>query len=136
MTETIIDEMSPEQLATVVELQRVALDRLLSDQRRLNDRIDMLLQLQEREQVLRQQMQASLDRLAEQRSGAPVPNIAPDNVPAADHVPRLTDRLNRAERRYNSLRTAVVQLVNALERPRPGPNGGHVKVFAPGAPEV
>ena len=70
MSDSIIEDLSPGELGTVVELQRVELNRLLSEQKRLNDRIDLLLQLQEREQVLRQQMQTSLDQLVAQRVGA------------------------------------------------------------------
>ena len=109
MTDGIVDDLSPDQLAVVVELQRVELNRLLTEQKRLNDRVDKLLELQEREQVLRQQMQASLDRLASQRDGPVLPE------PAGD-IPLLTDRLNRAEQRFHALRAAVGQLVIALER--------------------
>ena len=38
-----VSMMLTEQLATVIELQRVELNRLLSEQKRLNDRIDTLL---------------------------------------------------------------------------------------------
>ncbi|MDA0787381.1 MAG: hypothetical protein O3B37_13930 [Proteobacteria bacterium] len=112
MSDTIIEDLSPGELATVVELQRVELKRLLSEQKRLNDRIDLLLQLQEREQVLRQQMQASIERLLDQRSGA----HATSTLPMSDEVPMLSDRLDRAERRFHALRTAVGHLVVALER--------------------
>jgi hypothetical protein len=47
ISDSIIEDLSPGELATVVELQRVELNRLLSEQKRLNDRIDLLLQLQE-----------------------------------------------------------------------------------------
>ena len=40
-------------LEVVVELQKAELDRLLAENKRLHQRIDQLLQLQEREQVLR-----------------------------------------------------------------------------------
>lgn len=112
MSDGIIEDLSPGELATVVELQRVELDRLLSERKRLNDRIDLLLQLQEREQVLRQQMQASLEQLLDQRGGARAPSAL--NMP--DEVPLLSDRLDRAERRFQALRRAVGQLVVALER--------------------
>ena len=68
MSYVSIDGLSNNELVTVVELQRLELNRLLGEQRRLNDRIDKLLHMQEREQVLRQQMQAALERLAEQNS--------------------------------------------------------------------
>jgi len=113
MSDGIIEDLSPGELATVVELQRVELDRLLSEQKRLNQRIDLLLQFQEREQVLRQQMQASLDRLVEQRGVGPRQDTA---LTMPGDVPLLTDRLDRAERRFRALRTAVGQLVVVLER--------------------
>jgi hypothetical protein len=112
MSDSIIEDLSPGELATVVELQRVELNRLLSEHKRLNDRIDLLLQFQEREQVLRQQMQASLDRLVDQRGGAQ----APSTLSMSDDMPLLGDRVDRAERRFHALRTAVGQLVVALER--------------------
>tara|TARA_R110002110_G_scaffold260260_1_gene475912 strand:- start:99989 stop:100348 length:360 start_codon:yes stop_codon:yes gene_type:complete len=112
MGDSIIEGLSPGELATVVELQRVELNRLLSEQKRLNDRIDLLLQLQEREQVLRQQMQTSLDQLVAQRVG---PESA-SAVTTPGEVLLLTDRLDRAERRFRALRTAVGQLVAVLER--------------------
>jgi len=112
MSDSVIQDLSPGELATVVELQRTELNRLLSEQKRLNDRIDLLLQLQEREQVLRQQMQASLERLVDQRGSTP----ATSTLTMPDEVPLLSDRLDRAERRFRALRTAVGQLVVALER--------------------
>lgn len=112
MSDSIIEDLSPGELATIVELQRVELDRLLSEHKRLNERIDTLLQFQEREQVLRQQMQTSLDQLVAQRVGAD----AASPLTTASDVPLLTDRLDRAERRFRALRTAVGQLVAVLER--------------------
>lgn len=120
MSDSIIDDLSPGELATVVELQRVELDRLLSEHKRLNERIDSLLQLQEREQVLRQQMQASLDRLVGQR-GPAEPTTA---LSMPDDVPLLSDRLDRAESRFRALRSAVGQLVVALERQITGQGSG------------
>ena len=116
MTDATIDGLSAGELATVVELQRVELDRLLSDQRRLNDRIDLMLRLQEREQVLRQQMQAALDRLAEGTSiPAPVEQA---------YTLQITDRLQKTERKFSALQSAVGQLVVLIERTqRPKPAG-------------
>lgn len=113
MTDATIDGLTPDELATVVELQRVELDRLLGEQRRLNDRLDQMLRLQEREQVLRQQMQAALDRLADQRSiGSPESGGTMDPTPP----PQLMDRLKRTERRFSALQNAVGLLVDMLER--------------------
>jgi septation ring formation regulator EzrA len=136
MSDGTIDELSSGELAVVVEMQRVELNRLLGEQRRLNDRIDKLLELQEREQVLRQQMQAALDRLAAQR-GADIgeagtqPTIS--GMTAGD-MPLLEDRLDRTERKFSALRDAVAQLVTLLERQKGG--GGSVRVFAPRGPDT
>jgi hypothetical protein len=107
MSDVTIDGLSTNELVTVVELQRVELNRLLAEQRRLNDRIDKMLHMQEREQVLRQQMQVALDRLAEQKS-------LPGQVSAPP--PQLVDRLNRTERKFNALQLAVGQLIDFIER--------------------
>lgn len=112
MSDTIIEDLSPGELSAVVELQKVELTRLLAEQKRLNERIDSLLQFHEREQVLRQQMQVSLDRLVEQRVGAG----SPSELSIPGDVPLLTHRLDRAERRFRALRAAVGQLVAVLER--------------------
>lgn len=134
MSDGTIEDLSSDELAVVVEMQRVELNRLLGEQRRLNDRIDKLLDLQEREQVLRQQMQTALDRLAGQ-PGARVSAVPTDDAgldaPAA--VPLLEDRLERTERRFSALRDAVAQLVTLLERQG---GGGSVQVFAPRGPDA
>lgn len=110
MSDATIDGLSAGELATVVELQRVELNRLLRDQHRLNDRLDQMLRLQEREQVLRQQMQAALDRLAEQRA---IPGSNENRLA----LPRqLADPLHQTERRFGALRTAVGQLVDYIEQ--------------------
>lgn len=111
MSDATIDGLTPGELATVVELQRVELDRLLAEMRRLNDRLDQMLRLQEREQVLRQQMQAALDKLAEQKT---IGQSAGGGH--AGPLPQLTERLDRSERKYNALQQAVVELVNLIER--------------------
>ena len=133
MSDATIDGLTPGELATVVELQRVELDRLLAEQRRLNDRLDQMLRLQEREQVLRQQMQAALDKLAEQKAIGPSGGSA--NTTA---LPQLTERLDRSERKYSSLQKAVMKLVNLIEqkereRARAAPNIGS---FPTGGPVV
>lgn len=93
----------------VIEMQRTELTRLLREQQRLNDRVDQLLQLHEREQVLRQQMQASLDNLSAQRALPP---------PSQDEAPHayLVERVTRAEGKFTALQSAVGLLVAALER--------------------
>ncbi|MBO21947.1 MAG: hypothetical protein CMM26_06190 [Rhodospirillaceae bacterium] len=120
MTNAIIGNMSPDELVMVVELQRVELNRLLAEQKRLNERVDKLLELQEREQVLRQQMQTSLDHLVRQCDGM----AAPEAERFRQDVPLLTDRLNQAERRFHALRAALGQLVMVLERHLTGTSTG------------
>lgn len=93
----------------VIEMQRTELTRLLREQQRLNDRVDQLLQLHEREQVLRQQMQAALDNLSSQRA-LPSPNQS-----EAPHE-HLVERVNRAEGKFTALQSAVGMLVAAIER--------------------
>lgn len=102
--------LSPASQAVVIELQRTELSRLLREQARLNERIDQLMRLHEREQVLRQQMQTALDRLTAERSLPPPPRIG-----EAEEV-RLLERVRRAEGKFNALRSAVGQLVVVLER--------------------
>jgi hypothetical protein len=93
----------------VIEMQRTELTRLLREQQRLNDRVDQLLQLHEREQVLRQQMQAALDNLTAQRA------LPPPHQGEAHHE-HLVERVSRAEGKFTALQSAVGMLVAALER--------------------
>lgn len=93
----------------VIELQRTELTRLLREQDRLNHRVDQLLQLHEREQVLRQQMQAALDNLAARRELSPPGHSEPAQE-------RLVERVVRAESKFSALQSAVGLLVVALER--------------------
>jgi hypothetical protein len=101
--------LSADSQAIVIELQRTELSRLLREQQRLNDRVDQLLQLHEREQVLRQQMQASLDQLTTQRT------LPPRHDNAVDQE-GLVARVNRAEGKFAALQSAVGLLVATLER--------------------
>ena len=89
-------------LSVVVELQRTELDRLLRENTWLNERIQQLIAMQEREQVLRQQMQTMLG----------------DKGPPAQLVDAsgLERRANAAERRYGRLKTALGHLLDVLEQ--------------------
>jgi excisionase family DNA binding protein len=62
-------------------LQTEQLERLKRDNERLNDRIDQLMAVVEREQILRRQTQVQLARLLE-RMGTPLPADAPSTSPA------------------------------------------------------
>lgn len=137
-TPAIPADLSVETLQAVVELQRTELNRLLREQSRLNDRIDQLLQLHEREQVLRQQMQASLENLVLAQRGAVEGQGALPGFSVGPNAEDLQVRLARTEDRFNALQGAVGDLVAYIERKLPGgdvPAGGsdgYVHVFAPG----
>jgi len=104
-------DLSADSQAVVIEMQKTELSRLLREQHRLNERVDQLLRLHEREQVLRQQMQTALDKLAAQRA-LPPPDTAGDE--------RLVERVNRAEGKFTALQSAVGLLVAAIERQSAG----------------
>jgi hypothetical protein len=105
--ERAAQEMGGQALSVVVEFQKVELDRLLKDNRRLNERLDRLgeeirhfREMQQREQILRQQeqnlreqAQAMLDRLT-QRLALPEPETVAGNAalgnPEADTAPAPT----------------------------------------------
>ena len=139
------DGLSLDTLRAVVELQRAELSRLLREQSRLNDRIDSLLRLHEREQVLRQQMQASLDRLAaaqiaagrDEPSSGGLLTEAGATATAGREVADLRARLEHTETRFSALQQAVGSLVSHIERTMPGTAAasgaaGFVRVYAPG----
>ncbi len=138
------DGLSLDTLRAVVELQRAELSRLLREQSRLNDRIDSLLQLHEREQVLRQQMQASLDRLAAAQiaSSQQPPRIdrsaSPVRPESGAGVAGLRARLERTEARFSALQEAVGSLVSQIERTLTdrepaAADAAFVRVYAPGS---
>lgn len=155
------EELSLDTLRAVVELQRTELNRLLREQSRLNDRVDSLLRLHEREQVLRQQMQTSLDRLSAaqiaqgqipggQISGGQIPG---EQIAGGQHAARpahgndqtatpmqvaeLQSRLEQTESRFSALQDAVGSLVTHIEHHMPASapaegNAGFVRIYAPG----
>jgi len=103
-------QMSEETLDAIIELQRVELNRLLAENRRLvddasqlNGRVDDMLALQKREQVLRQQMQNQLEGLQE-RLALPTPETR-----------RLESRLSETESNFDLLKQAMWKLVIFLE---------------------
>ena len=107
--------LSADSQLVVIEMQRTELSRLLREQQRLNEYVDQLLQLHEREQVLRQQMQAALTKLAGQRA------LSPPIQGEAQHE-HLVERVNRAEGKFTALQSAVGLLVAAIERQTTPPN--------------
>ena len=90
--------------AALLEVQAAKLDRLARDNARLMDRLDTLLQIQEREQILRQQMQSQVIRLTEQVSSAPTgPDLA-------------TIRHEAREAMTSDLKPVLTVVLNLLER--------------------
>lgn len=98
-------------LATIVRLQSSELERLARENDRLMDRIDTLLRLQEREQVLRQQMQAQIGQLGE-RIAAWQPQALPASGAAAK--PRHED---------DQIKPVLLAMLDLLERIAPGATG-------------
>jgi hypothetical protein len=86
-----------------VELQKAELDRLLRENMRLHERLDQLLSMQEREQILRQQMQTMLGHSSSQKQ-QPEESLL------------LEQRASAAENRYGRLKGALTMLVDAMER--------------------
>ncbi len=99
------DPLSKADLEVVVELQKAELDRLLRDNARLHERIGKLLAMQEREQILRQQMQTLL-------------GDATANRKQLDDGAGLQVRARVAETRYGRLKQAMILLIDAMERSR------------------
>ncbi|MGZ0186951.1 MAG: hypothetical protein ACKVH0_02925 [Alphaproteobacteria bacterium] len=108
MSEENLDEPAKEALSqadleVVVELQKAELDRLLRENMRLHERVSQLLTMQEREQVLRQQMQTMLGNTAVQKQ-QPEESLL------------LEQRASTAEKRYGRLKGALTMLIDAMER--------------------
>jgi len=82
-----------------------AFDFMVTENTRLNDRLDRLVTMLEREQVLRQQMQVQIEQLTDRRA-LPV-LVAPDSDVAS--------RLEDTEQQFGLLKRAVVQLVTFLD---------------------
>ena len=103
--ESAVAGMAAAELAIVVELQRTELDRLLEGNGRLEERVDTLIKQNENEQVLRRQMQATLDRLTE-RQALPAPS---------DENAQLRQRLDENETTLGMLKQGVVALIGYIE---------------------
>lgn len=108
----------------VIDLQATQLDRLSQLNERLMDRVETLLQIQEREQVLRQQLQNQVDRLSE-RADLPAPAqvsapVSDAPSPADDLKPLLLTIVDLLERTLPRARPADPP-VSALAEARPDP---------------
>lgn len=99
------DALTPADMEVVVALQKAELDRLLRENAKLHQRVSQLLKMQEREQVLRQQMQSLMGDAAK----AKTKELAP---------PETDDRVEAAERRYEKLKQVLTLLVAAIEKQR------------------
>lgn len=95
-------------MADVIELQRAELTRLVQENQRLHERVDRLVKMQEREQVLRQQMHTTLERLS--------------TNPQAPALPYPAEESAEAERKYVALKQTVAHLVTHIQRLNPEPN--------------
>ena len=100
------------------------IDRLRLENDALNDRIGSLIQLLEREQVLRQQLQGQIAILMERQaqpptSPPPLPALPSPMVEALEQQHAvLRGRLHITEAKFEVLTHAVAQLVAHLERRR------------------
>lgn len=133
------EQLSDQATEVVVELQRVELNRLLQENERLNARMDRLIQMLEREQVLRQQMQETVDdlshRLALPRAAAavatPTPPPSPPQRPVAapqpppprsahapETPPPAPPRSPPLDERVRQPETLLDRVINFLERRR------------------
>lgn len=98
-------------LATIVRLQSSELERLARENDRLMDRIDTLLRLQEREQVLRQQMQAQIGQLGER-----IAAWQPQALPASDAAAK-------PHHEDDEIKPVLLAMLDLLERMAPGATG-------------
>lgn len=105
----------------VIDLQATQLARLSQLNERLMDRVETLLQIQEREQVLRQQLQNQVDRLSE-RADVPAPARVSAPVPDAPSPPPSP---------ADDLKPLLMTIVDLLERTLPRPRPADPPVPAP-----
>ena len=96
-------DTSVDEVDTVLELQRTELNRLLTENRRLSERLDNLLELLREEQASRRALQDLLGDIARQRS--PTPSTA-----------GYTTRLASMERTHRALSAAVLQMAESFDR--------------------
>ena len=101
--EPLEDTEPPADTDTLLELQRTELNRLLTENRRLNERVDSLLGLLRAEQTNRQTLQELLGEIARSR-------------PAAQSAAGSDRRLAGIETANRALRAAVLQLAESFDR--------------------
>jgi len=104
-TEQATEQASGKNVAENGQEVSKAFDFVVADNARLNDRLDRLVQMLEREQVLRQQMQSQIEQLTD-RLALPAPEAQESDV---------ASRLEDTEQQFGLLKRAVGQLVVFLE---------------------
>ena len=110
-------------LPTLLGLQHAEVERLTRDNERLMDRIETLLQIQEREQVLRQQLQNQIERINEQlKHSAAAANL---------EVVRSEARAGMTE----ELKPVLMAILDALERFARRPSAKSMPSIAPSVSE-
>ena len=97
-----VDDLADADLKLVIALQKAELDRLLRENAQLHARVEQLVSLQQREQILRQQLQ---NLLGDARQA---PRLIADRKSKAN--------LQAANRRNTRLKEALNMLLDALER--------------------
>lgn len=114
-------------LNVLVNLQSTEIQRLSRANEQLFDRIETFLQIQEREQVLRQQLQNQVDRLTE-RLGLPTPAVNQVAEPDRGSAERHT-----GDKVTEEIKPVLVAILDVLERsfqqpetgPEPVPEARH-----------
>ncbi len=111
-------------LNVLVNLQSAEIQRLSRANEQLFDRIETFLHIQEREQVLRQQLQNQLDRLTE-RLGLPNPAVdqAIDTAPESGPTPEPAER-HAGDKVTEEIKPLLVAILEVLERSFQQPEKG------------
>ena len=101
---------SYEALDRIITLQSGEVARLSAENARLLDRIETFLQIQQREQVLRQQLQSQVERLSE-RAGFPATGQKSFEKSVRDEV-------------TEDIKPVLLAILDLIERAAPHPSGG------------
>ncbi len=106
-------------LNVLVNLQSTEIQRLSRANEQLFDRIETFLQIQEREQVLRQQLQNQLDRLTE-RLG--LPTRAVNQVAEPDRGSAERDTGDKVTEEIKPVLVAILEVLErSFQQPKTGP---------------
>ena len=96
------DDTASVEVDTILELQKTELNRLLAENRRLNGRLDSLVELLQEEQASRRALLELFGQIGRQ-------GVAPD-------AQAFNARLASIERGNRALRNAVLQMADSFER--------------------